>query len=397
MFKEAYAFYNKKIEEIQKKKKAEEPKKAEYKVKFHDVIGIEEYKDEIIDIVRFLQDPSKYVEMGAEIPRGILLEGPPGTGKTLLAKALANEAECNFIYVSGAEVDKFFVGYGAKKIRQIFEEARKKAPSIIFIDEIDTMTMDRKKSTSIMNDLSTLNQLLAEMDGFVRNEKVIVIGATNLSDRIDKALMRPGRFDKTINIPLPDVKGREKLFEFYVKKIKTIEQINCKALAERTTRMSGADVANITNKAIIHAIKNKQEGANNKDFEEVLEQESLGIRKTKPVMDENLKKHMAYYEAAKAVASLVYPNAEPVYKMTILPRGDVTSQTVTKSTEDKLNYNKKELKALVVTALAGRVCEMKYFGEVSSSKPTFLTFRMQRRLQESSQIEFVLYEADGNA
>jgi ATP-dependent metalloprotease len=300
--------------------------KSETKSMFEGIIGIEEYKDEVLDIVQFLRDPSVYKKIGADIPRGIMLTGPPGTGKTLLAKAIAEEAGCNFFYISGSDVDKFFVGAGAKKVREIFRKAREKTPSIIFIDEIDAMARDRSTHTAIMTDNSTLNQLLVEMDGFNKLNNVIVIGATNLIDRIDKALLRPGRFDKIISIPLPDVKGREKLFEFYTSKIKTIEPIDYKPLAERTTRLSGADIANLVNRAIINAVKNKKYGAANKDFDIVLEQHFLGIRSSKSVTDLSLKKQIAYYEAAKAVMSLVYPNAEPVFKMTILSRGDINSQ-----------------------------------------------------------------------
>lgn len=297
-------------------------------VRFSDVIGIEEYKDEIVDIVKYLKDPSQYSKMGAEIPRGIMLTGPPGTGKTLLAKALAAEAGCKFFYVSGPDVDAFFVGAGAKKVRELFKKARENAPAIIFIDEIDAMAMDRTKFTNIMVDNSTINQLLVEMDGFRKKDNVIVIGATNMVDRLDSALMRPGRFDKTISIPLPDVKGREKLFDHYVKKIKIGETINSKLLAERTTNMSAADVANIVNMAIINAVKQKKEGATNSDFDHVIEQHFLGVRTSKGLSDPLLKKHVAYYESAKAVMSLVYPHAEPVFKMTILSRGDVTSQVI---------------------------------------------------------------------
>lgn len=361
------------ILEYTSKKDAEKTKKKSDEasvipnVRFEDVIGIEEYKDEVVDIVNFLKDPSMFAKIGAEMPKGILLAGPPGTGKTLLAKALAREAGCSFFYLSGSEIDKFFVGAGARKLRDVFAQARKKSPAIVFIDEIDAVAMDRAKSTSIMQDFSTINQLLVEMDGFNGNEKIIVIGATNMPDRLDRALMRPGRFDKTINIPLPDVKGREKLFDFYIKKITTSEKIDSALLAQRTTRMSGADIANIVNKAIVNAVKNKKtEGATNKDFETVIEQHYLGVRRSQPIPDENLKRHMAVYEAAKAVTSLVYPSAEPVFKMTILSRGDVDSQTITNSTEDKLNYNKKEIKAHLMTALAGRAAELIYFGEISS-------------------------------
>lgn len=303
------------------------PKKEEPKLSFDDVIGIEEYKDEVIDIVRFLKDPSPYQKIGAEVPRGIMLTGPPGTGKTLLAKTLASEAGCKFIYVSGADVDKLFYGAGSKKLREIFDTARSSAPSIVFIDEIDALAPDRSKHTNQI-DNSAINQLLIEMDGFKKTSNVVVIGATNMVEKIDKALMRPGRFDKTINVPLPDVKGREKLFQHYGSKVSTIENIDTKSLAQRTSRASGADVANIVNKAIILAVKNGREGTTNKDYEAVLEQHYLGIRRLNPTDDEDLKRRSAYYEASKAVMSLIYPHAEPVFKMTILSRGDVNSQVV---------------------------------------------------------------------
>ena len=199
---------------------------------FDQIIGIEDYKDEILDLVEYLKNPGKFQKIGAEIPRGILLAGPPGTGKTLLARALANESGCKFFYKSGADVDKIFVGSGAKAIRELFQKAREvNGPVIIFFDEIDSFTKDRGMVKDITSDFSTINQLLGEMDGFRNSKHIIVIGATNMPDKIDKALLRPGRFDKTITLTLPDVKGREKLFEFYSKKIKTIEKIDTNFLA----------------------------------------------------------------------------------------------------------------------------------------------------------------------
>lgn len=335
---------------------------------FDQIIGIEDYKDEILDLVEYLKNPGKFQKIGAEIPRGILLAGPPGTGKTLLARALANESGCKFFYKSGADVDKIFVGSGAKAIRELFQKAREvNGPVIIFFDEIDSFTKDRGMVKDITSDFSTINQLLGEMDGFRNSKHIIVIGATNMPDKIDKALLRPGRFDKTITLTLPDVKGREKLFEFYANKIKTIEKIDTNFLAKRSSRMSAADISTVVNKAIINAIKEGRKGATNADFAKILEQHYLGIRRTQATSEEVIKERMAYYEAAKTVASLVYPNAEPVLKTTILSKGDLGSQTVTNATEDKLNYNKKELKALIVTSLAGREIEKLVFGGVSTS------------------------------
>ena len=341
---------------------------------FDQIIGIEDYKDEILDLVEYLKNPTKFQKMGAELPRGILLAGPPGTGKTLLARALANESGCKFFYKSGADVDKIFVGSGAKAIRELFQKAREvNGPVIIFFDEIDSFTKDRTMVKDFTSSFSTINQLLAEMDGFRNSKHIIVIGATNMPDKIDKALMRPGRFDKTITLTLPDVKGREKLFEYYAGKIKTAEKIDTKFLAQRSSRMSAADISTIVNKTIILAIKEGRKGATNADFARILEQHYLGIRRSQSTPEETIKKRLAYYEAAKTVTSLLYPHAEPVLKTTILSKGDVGSQTVTNSTEDKLNYNKKELKALIVTSLAGREIEQMVFGGVSTSKSVYLT------------------------
>src|SRR3990167_1219487 len=341
---------------------------------FDQIIGIEDYKDEILDLVEYLKNPTKFQKMGAELPRGILLAGPPGTGKTLLARALANESGCKFFYKSGADVDKIFVGSGAKAIRELFQKAREfNGPVIIFFDEIDSFTKDRTMAKDFTSSFSTINQLLAEMDGFRNSKHIIVIGATNMPDKIDKALMRPGRFDKTITLTLPDVKGREKLFEYYAGKIKTAEKIDTKFLAQRSSRMSAADISTIVNKTIIMAIKEGRKGATNADFARILEQHYLGIRRSQSTPEETIKKRLAYYEAAKTVTSLLYPHAEPVLKTTILSKGDVGSQTVTNSTEDKLNYNKKELKALIVTSLAGREIEQMVFGGVSTSKSVYLT------------------------
>lgn len=312
----------KQIAEILRKVTKKEKTVPPPKVMFDDIIGIEEYKDEIVDIVKYLKNPSKYKKMGASVPKGILLAGPPGTGKTLLARALSNEAGCNYIYLSGSGTTTFFVGSGVAKIKETFKKARDNAPSILFIDEIDALAGDREHTFLV----ESLNQLLAEMDGFSSKDNVIVVGATNLPEKLDKAIMRPGRFDKTINVPLPDVKGREKLFKFYLDKVKVSEEIDYERLAKLTTRLSGADIANIANKSIIYAIRKGDQGCKNSHVDFILDQHMLGIRKKKMGSDLDLNKRNAYYEAGKAVMSLVYPGAEPVAKMTLLARGDIGSQ-----------------------------------------------------------------------
>lgn len=332
------------------------------KVMFDDVIGIDEFKDELMQVVDYLKNPKKYEDMGAYVPKGILLVGKPGTGKTMLAQALANEAECSFIYKSGAEFDQIFVGSGSRNVRELFEKARKNAPSIIFIDEIDSVGGKRVQESN-----NTLNQLLVEIDGFRKDERIILVGATNLSDSLDPALKRPGRFDKTITIPLPDIKGREKLFEYYLKKIKVDEAIKSKDLAEMTSSFSGAMIKNMVNQAICTAILKRKSKADMEDFREVFDKEFMGIRKKKVNLDEKRKYRSAVYEAGMAVASLLVEDATPLYKVSILPKGNKVSGAVSKQKGDQLSQNKKQIKSIIAVSLSGRIAEkLNFNGEFSS-------------------------------
>lgn len=330
-------------------------------IMFKDVIGIDEYKEELLELVDFLQKPERYENMGAYIPRGILLAGKPGTGKTMLAKAVANESNCSFYYASGAEFDQIFVGYGAKKVRELFAKAKMNQPAIIFIDEIDSVGNKRSNSSS-----DTINQLLTEMDGFKKNERIVVIGATNLPDVIDPALKRPGRFDKTIDIPLPDVKGRTKLFEYYLSKVRHDNKTSAEYLAKKTSGFSGAMIKNYVNIAICNAILRGQQQAENKDFDVALDKVLIGTQKRDTNQEKEQKKRTAIYEAGKALASLILPEVDPVYKVSILPKGDKISGTVTKSMEDKLSMNKQQLSSMIMLALAGRVSESMFFNSVST-------------------------------
>ena len=332
------------------------------KVMFKDVIGIDEFKDELQEIRDYLQNPEKYEEMGAYVPRGILLVGKPGTGKTMLAQALANEAGCKFFYKSGSEFEQIFVGAGSKKVREMFSEARKHAPSIIFIDEIDSLG---GRHEGAVND--TLNQILSEMDGFRKNERIILVGATNLPKALDKALTRPGRFDKTINIPLPDVKGREKMFKHYLNSIKHAKNIDPAKLSKQTSQFTGAMIKNIVNQAICHAVLNRRYEATQKDFEVVIDKEFMGIRQSRVNMTKERKMRSAVYEAGKAVASILMEEDKPLYKVSILPKGNKVNGTVRRPVEDKLSTTKTEIRNAIKVSLAGRIAEQIFYnGEMSS-------------------------------
>lgn len=343
------------------------PVKVQKNIKFKDVIGIDEYKEEVMEIVDYLNDPQKFETLGAEIPRGILLIGKPGTGKTLLAKALANETGCSFFYKSASEFDQIFVGAGAKNIRELFKAAREHSPSIIFIDEIDSIGSDRESSAfeSIPND--TLNQLLAEMDGFKKNERVIVMGATNLPEVLDKALKRPGRFDKKINIPLPDKNGRKKLLKHYLSRVSHKNDIDLERYAGITTNFTGAQIKQLVNEAVCIAVLDKRSEAWNKDMEKAFDRELMGIRKQKINMDKERKTRSAVYESGIAVASFLVKDAQPLYKVSILPIGDKVKGAVLKTDKDLLNNNKTQIKAMAKLALAGRAAEQVFYnGRVSS-------------------------------
>ena len=273
--------------------------------KFSDVLGIDEFKEELEDIVDYLKNPEKYQDLGAYIPKGILMVGEPGTGKTLLARALAGEAECSFFYACGSEFDQIFVGSGAKGIRELFKAARENKPSMIFIDEIDSLANSRFAAKQMEGSNSTLNQILTELDGFRENEQIIIIGATNSEKTIDPAIKRPGRFDKTLQIPLPDVKGREQIIKHYLAKVKHDPKISIEDLAKKTSNYTGAELKNLINLSVIKAVRSGKKAATDDDLDFAVNRILMGVRrKTLSVTDEE-RYRAAIYESAKAVATLL--------------------------------------------------------------------------------------------
>lgn len=340
-----------------------EVSKEDEKVFFKDIIGIDEFKEELLEVVEFLKNPNKFSEVGAYIPKGFLICGKPGVGKTMLAKAVANESGCSFFFTSGSEFDQMFVGSGAKNIRNLFKRARKHQPAVIFIDEIDSV--GAKRSDSMTN---TLNQLLTEMDGFSQNEKIIVVAATNRADSLDPALVRPGRFDRKIDIPSPDIKGRTKMIEHYLSKISSDPKIDPEELAKKTSGFTGAMIASMVNLAITNAVYNHRNMADDRDFKSSLDRMMMGIHKKSYKVDKEFKLRTAVYQSGKSIASLMIEGSEPVYKATILPKGDKVQGTVTKPESDMVSINKKQLIARMKVLLAGRAAEQLFYDQGVSTR-----------------------------
>jgi len=341
------------------------------KVKFSNVAGNENAKIEIMEFVDFLKDPKKYQKLGARVPRGALIVGPPGCGKTMLAKAVAGEAKVPFFSISGSDFVEMFVGVGASRVRDLFKKARQKAPSIIFIDEIDAVGKKRHGKFGGGNDErdNTLNQLLVEMDGFTTDTSVIVLAATNRKDMLDSALLRPGRFDRTIEITLPSIKEREQIFNVHLKKIKVNEKLPKEEYARKisalTPGFSGADIKNICNEAAIIAARKNLENVSIKEFEEATERVIAGIEKKMPLSDFE-RRTVAYHEAGHAVASWFLEHASPLLKITIIPRAK-GSLGFAQYLPDELNlYNKQQLEDMIVMALGGRVSEELFFNRLTT-------------------------------
>lgn len=337
------------------------------KVTFADVAGIDEAKEELKELVDFLRDPDKYTEIGAKIPRGCLLIGAPGTGKTLLAKAIAGEANVPFYFISGSDFVEMFVGVGASRVRDMFTEAKKNAPCLVFIDEIDAVGRHRGVGVGGGNDEreQTLNQLLVEMDGFEGNEGVIVIAATNREDVLDKALLRPGRFDRQITVNLPDVKGREEILRVHAKKVKMAPNIDLKSIAKSTPGFSGAELANIINEAGLLAARNNKKVITNEEIEEAKERVVMGVKNQNKIKKEEEMKLIAYHEAGHALVTLNCKNTDPIYKATIISRGHAGGY-VSRLPENDRNYTnmtKASLTDDIAIAMGGRAAEKLIFGE----------------------------------
>lgn len=337
------------------------------KIKFNDVAGLDEEKNEMIEIVDFLKEPKKFYEMGAKIPRGVLLCGQPGTGKTLIAKAIAGEAKVPFISMSGSEFIEMFAGLGASRVRKLFEKAKKIAPCIVFIDEIDAIGSRRTSGSGAETENNqTLNQLLVEMDGFDTEETIIVLAATNRPEMLDKALLRPGRFDRQINIALPDLNGREAILKIHAKDKKFAENIDLKNIAEDTAGFSGAELANILNEAAIIATINKHDAITNKDIEDATKKVTIGIEKHSRVVSEKDKKLTAYHEAGHAIVSSQLETQKDIKEVSIIPRGVAGGYTMYKSNEDKYYISKTEMEEKLVSLLGGRAAEKIALNDIST-------------------------------
>ena len=346
------------------KSKAKMMNELKGKVTFNDVAGIEEAKEEVEEIVEFLKDPKKFSRLGGKIPRGALLVGNPGTGKTLLARAIAGEAGVPFFTISGSDFVEMFVGVGASRVRDMFEQGKKNSPCIIFIDEIDAVGRSRGAGLGGGNDEreQTLNQLLVEMDGFDTNEGVIIIAATNRPDVLDLALLRPGRFDRQVVVGLPDIIGREKILKVHAKKIKMAPDVNLRTVARGTPGFSGADLANIVNEAALLAARKSKRIVTLNEFEEARDKVMMGAEKRSMVQTEDDKKLTAYHEAGHAIVSLNEKADDPIHKATILPRGRALGMVMTLPERDKYSQNREYMKSQIAKAMGGRVAEEIIFG-----------------------------------
>ncbi len=347
------------------KSKAKMMNELKDKITFNDVAGVEEAKEDLEEVVEFLQDPRKFTRLGGKIPRGCLLVGPPGTGKTLLARAIAGEAEVPFFTISGSDFVEMFVGVGASRVRDMFEQGKKHAPCIIFIDEIDAVGRSRGAGLGGGNDEreQTLNQLLVEMDGFDTNEGVIIIAATNRPDVLDPALLRPGRFDRQVVVSNPDILGREKILKVHAKKISMAADVNLRTVARGTPGFSGADLANLVNEAALLAARKNKRTVTNQEFEEAKDKVMMGAERRSMVMSEEEKKLTAYHEAGHAIVTINEKAAYPIHKATIIPRGRALGMVMQLPERDEVSQTREQLHAQMAIAMGGRVAEEIIFGE----------------------------------
>jgi len=335
------------------------------KVTFADVAGIEEAKDEVSELVEFLRNPAKFQRLGGTIPKGVLMVGPPGTGKTLLARAIAGEAQVPFFSISGSDFVEMFVGVGASRVRDMFETAKKHAPCIIFIDELDAVGRHRGAGLGGGHDEreQTLNQLLVEMDGFEGTQGIIMIAATNRPDVLDPALLRPGRFDRQVVVPLPDLKGREQILNVHMKKIPLDESVNSRTIARGTPGFSGADLANLVNEAALFAARADAQVVSQADFDRAKDKIMMGAERKSMAMSEDDKRLTAYHEAGHAIVGRTVPEHDPVYKVSIIPRGRALGITMFLPEEDKYSLNKTQLESQLASLFGGRVAEELVYGK----------------------------------
>jgi len=350
------------------KSRAKMLRENEVRVTFADVAGADEAKEELREIIEFLKDPRKFQRLGGKIPRGVLLLGPPGTGKTLLARAVAGEAGVPFFTISGADFVEMFVGVGASRVRDLFEQGKRNAPCIIFIDEIDAVGRHRGAGIGGGHDEreQTLNQLLVEMDGFEQNSGVIIIAATNRPDVLDPALMRPGRFDRQIVVDRPDVKGREGILKVHTKNIPLGDDVDLSVLAKGTPGLAGAELANLVNEAALLAARKNQKVVTMQDFEEAKDKVMMGLERKSLIISEKEKRTTAYHESGHVLVARMVPEADPVHKVTIIPRGRALGITTYLPIDEKHTYSKQYLEAMITYALGGRAAEKIVFGELTT-------------------------------
>jgi len=335
------------------------------KVTFKDVAGIDEAKDELQEVIEYLKDPKKFQRLGGKLPKGVLLMGPPGTGKTLLARAIAGEADVPFFTISGSDFVEMFVGVGASRVRDLFDQGRKHAPCIIFIDEIDAVGRHRGAGLGGGHDEreQTLNQLLVEMDGFESHESVILIAATNRPDVLDPALLRPGRFDRQVVVPNPDIKGREGILNVHSRKIPLAPDVDTRVLARGTPGFSGADLANLVNEAALLAARRNKDQVEMSDMEEAKDKVLMGAERKSMIMSDEEKRNTAYHEAGHALVAKLIPDADPVHKVTIIPRGRALGVTQQIPESDKYSYSRDNMLAKITVLLGGRTSEELVFGQ----------------------------------
>ena len=343
--------------------------------RFNDVAGVDEAKEELVEVVDFLKNPKKYTDIGGKIPKGVLLVGPPGTGKTLLARAVAGEAGVSFFRMSGADFVEMFVGVGAARVRDLFKQAREKAPCIIFIDELDAIGKSRINNIAGGNDEreQTLNQLLVEMDGFDGTSGLIILAATNRPDVLDPALLRPGRFDRQVLVDRPDLKGREAILKIHSKAVKLAPEVDLDAIARMTSGFVGADLANIVNESALLAVRSGRQLVIQKDFEEAIEKTVAGLQKKTRVLKQEERKLTAYHEAGHALVAAFTPNSDPVQKISIIPRGFALGYTLQLPLEDRYTVTKSDLLGRIDILLGGRIAEEMVSGEYSTGAANDLT------------------------
>jgi cell division protease FtsH len=380
------------------KSKAKLLTEASGRVTFDDVAGIDEAKEELEEIVEFLRNPQKFSKLGGKIPTGALLVGPPGTGKTLLAKAIAGEAGVPFFTISGSDFVEMFVGVGASRVRDMFEQAKKNSPCIVFIDEIDAVGRHRGAGYGGGNDEreQTLNQLLVEMDGFEENDGVIIVAATNRRDVLDPALLRPGRFDREVQVPVPDIKGREKILKVHAKKIKIGPNVDLRIIARGTPGMSGADLANLVNEAALMAARIGKRMVGMDDFEKAKDKVMMGAERRSMVMTPAQKEMTAYHEAGHALVGISLPECDPVYKATIIPRGGALGMVMSLPEMDQLNWHKNQCEQKLAMTMAGKAAEIIKYGDERISNGPSGDIQMASQLARAMVMRWGMSDKIGN-